>query len=373
MREVRPVSEREVCETLSAGHGLVEIGGAFSKKRMSRSTAGPPDLMISMASLRRVLQYEPRDLTISVEAGLPFAELSSILAEHRQMVPLDPPYFNTTTVGGVVASNTTGPRRRLYGTVRDMVIGMSFAKLDGKLAKSGGTVVKNVAGFDIAKLMIGSFGTLAAITVVNLKLAPMPPQTRTFLMQFHTAAECMLAREQLLRGVLQPAAIDALNPAASQRIGLEGFVVALQAGGSAAVMERYGRELEGYRRLEGEEESRLWESIREFTPGFVDEHPEAAVARVSSTLMGASLVFGSTKMPVVMRAGSGILYLHFERTQAAQEWITRPETAGWRYVFEYGDARANGVFGTEFEMMKVVKKLFDPKTLLNPGRLYGRI
>ena len=90
------------------------------------------------------------------------------------MVPLDPPFAEAATVGGVVAANSSGPRRRLYGTARDLVIGMQFATLEGKLVQSGGMVVKNVAGLDMAKLMIGSFGTLAAIAVVNFKLLPMP-------------------------------------------------------------------------------------------------------------------------------------------------------------------------------------------------------
>ena len=120
----------------------------------------------------RVLQYEPHDLTISVEAGLPWCELTRVLAENRQMVPLDPPFADAATVGGVVAANSSGPRRRLYGTARDLVIGMKFATLEGKLVQSGGMVVKNVAGLDMAKLMIGSFGTLAAIAVVNFKLLP---------------------------------------------------------------------------------------------------------------------------------------------------------------------------------------------------------
>ena len=98
------------------------------------------------------------------------------------MVPLDPPFADQATVGGVVAANSSGPRRRLYGTARDMVIGMRFATLEGKLVQSGGMVVKNVAGLDMAKLMIGSFGTLAAIAVVNFKLVPMPEAERSFLL-----------------------------------------------------------------------------------------------------------------------------------------------------------------------------------------------
>ena len=229
---------------------VIGLGGASTKRRMGGPLAADPGATISTSCLRRVLKYEPRDLTISVEAGLPFANSARCSREHRQMVPLDPPYFDRATVGGVVAANTAGPRRRLYGTARDMVIGMSFAKLDGKMAKSGGMVVKNVAGFDMAKLMIGSFGTLAAITVVNFKLTPMPPETRTFCCSSIRRDDAWRRATGSFAGVLQPAAVDALNPAAARRVGLDGFVLLLQAGGSAAVMARYASELAG-RRADG--------------------------------------------------------------------------------------------------------------------------
>src|SRR6202035_1286783 len=121
---------------------------------------------------------------LSVEAGTPWAEVCRVLDEHHQMIPLDPPYAGSATVGGVIATNGSGPRRRLYGSARDLVIGMRFATLEGKEVQSGGMVVKNVAGLDMSKLLIGSFGTLAAITVVNFKLLPMPEVERTFLLCF---------------------------------------------------------------------------------------------------------------------------------------------------------------------------------------------
>src|SRR5262249_26976209 len=153
------------------------------------------------------------DLTISVEAGITYCALSRMLAEHRQMIPLDPPFADAATVGGILAANSSGPRRRLYGTARDLVIGMKFATLEGKLVQSGGMVVKNVAGLDMGKLMIGSFGTLAAIAVVNFKLLPMPEMERTFLMTFGDLAAALAARDRILASVLQPSALDLLNPA----------------------------------------------------------------------------------------------------------------------------------------------------------------
>ena len=126
----------------------ITLGGAFSKRLMG-GPVEPSDVTLSTAAMGRVLQYEPRDLTISVEAGMRYADLSSVLAQNRQMIPLDPPFANNATIGGIVAANSSGPRRRLYGTARDLVIGMKFATLEGKLIQSGGMVVKNVAGLDM--------------------------------------------------------------------------------------------------------------------------------------------------------------------------------------------------------------------------------
>ena len=193
---VRPESPQELAEALSwasSRRQTVELGGHFSKRLMG-GTAGPANMTISTAAMCRVRQYEPRDLTISVEAGLSYCELSRLLAEHRQMIPLDPPFADTATIGGVVAANCSGPRRRLYGTARDMVIGMQFATLEGKLVESGGMVVKNVAGLDMGKLMIGSFGTLAAIAVINFKVIPQPPCERTFRFSFGAAGGCRWPR-----------------------------------------------------------------------------------------------------------------------------------------------------------------------------------
>src|SRR5207302_11229217 len=182
----------------------------------------PADVEISTLSLRRVIQYEPRDLTISVDAGLAWRELSSLLAKNRQMVPLDPPFADSATVGGVVASNTSGPRRRLYGTARDLVIGMQFATLEGKLVQTGGMVVKNVAGLDMAKLMIGSFGTLAAIATINFKLIPIPAASRTLLFNCADVKTATEVRDAAIRSFLNPAAVDIINPVLAAQLSLKG-------------------------------------------------------------------------------------------------------------------------------------------------------
>ncbi|MCL4402650.1 MAG: FAD-binding protein, partial [Acidobacteria bacterium] len=304
---VKPNTPEELAEALggagSAGRTVIIEGHA--SKRLMGGPVEPSDLTISTAGLNRILQYNPGDLTISVEAGISFRELSRMLAGHRQMIPLDPPFSETATVGGIMAANTCGPRRRLYGAARDMVIGMKFATLEGKLIQTGGMVVKNVAGLDIGKLMIGSFGTLAALAVVNFKVVPMPARQRTFLLSFDSAGEAIAARETILKSALQPEALDLLNPPAAATLGNSGYLLALQAAGNEAAIGRYQRELSGIGRstgLEGAGEAALWRDIRECTPDFLAAYPEGAVARASCTLKDVAQVLESVDGPALARA-----------------------------------------------------------------------
>jgi glycolate oxidase FAD binding subunit len=321
----------------ACAHRTIRLGGNFSKDCLGGATA-PADVTISTSALNRLLQYEPRDLTISVEAGMPFSELTRILTENHQMLPLDPPWLNESTVGGVLAANLSGPRRRLYGTARDMVIGMTFATLEGKLINSGGMVVKNVAGLDMAKLMIGSFGTLAAIATVNFKVFPIPVASRTFAMEFATAAEAFAERDRILSGVLQPSAIDIVN-------WPRGFRLLIRAGGNRAVLDRYTRELP----QAGIEDDAAWDAICEFPRRFLVANPGGKIVPMSMSFSRMRDIAETLDVPFIARAGSGIIYAHHPKDA--------PETP----------------LASDFATMTKVKEMFDPERLLNRGRLHGRI
>ncbi|HVT91311.1 MAG TPA: FAD-binding oxidoreductase [Bryobacteraceae bacterium] len=325
---------------------------------------------ITTRALNRLLKYEPRDLTISVEAGMRWKDLNALLERNGQMIPLDPPFSGEATVGGVIATNSSGPRRRLYGTARDMVIGMSFATLEGKVVETGGMVVKNVAGLDMGKLMIGSFGTLAAVTSVNFRVYPRPPATRTFRWSFSTSAAALIRRDSILRGVLQPMAVDLRKSA-------DGFVLMLEAGGSAAILDRYSRELSGAEILEERSAQEAWREMRQFTPFWLLRHPEGAVARVSTVLSEVGNVMDSLPAPAIARAGNGVCYGYFTAAEQASEWFAAHREA--RGVIEYAprDFRERGELwwgpGQDFSIMQKIKSLFDSGNLLNRGRLYGRL
>lgn len=381
MNTITPASAEELAEGLgtAARHGKsIRLGGRFSKDRLGGPIA-PADVTVSTAGLCRVLQYNPGDLTISVEAGLPYVELNRLLAEHRQMVPLDPPFAAHSTVGGVVACNLSGPRRRFYGTARDLVIGMRFATLEGKLVQSGGMVVKNAAGLDFGKLLVGSFGTLAAMAVVNFRVFPMPAATRTFLVRPGSLEEAISARDGVLQGPLRPLALDLLNPDAARFVGEEGYTLALQAGGSPVVLDRFAAELPGARSLDGEAEERFWHAVREAPARFLAHHPEAAVVRVSTTLSGVRQVFERAVGPVIGRAGTGVSYVYFSTCHGATSWVEEAAGLGLRCAIEMAPPDVKPTMdlwpapGDDLEMMRAIKRMFDPEGLLNRGRMYGRI
>ena len=353
-----------MAEAGSRGQPITLLGHC-TKGRMGGAIT-PTDITICTAGLNKVLEYEPRDLTVSVGAGITYCELSRVLAEHQQTIPLDPPFSERATMGGIVAANTSGPRRRLYGSARDMVIGMTFATLEGKLIRTGGMVVKNVAGLDMGKLMIGSFGTLAAIATLNFRLHPMAAGTRTFVQDFETVADVMAVRDGVLKSRLQPAAIDIVKSAGA-------YQLAIQAGGSPAVLDRYSRELARMRVLEGADEEELWRGIREATPQFLRTHEDGAVLRVSCVLSEVGRVLEALPDQALARAGSGVCYGYFARAADL-----RHAPVGTSVVeFAPGEFREKAEIwpqpGNDFAMMKRIKEMFDPQGLLNRGRLYGRI
>jgi glycolate oxidase FAD binding subunit len=374
MHAVTPHTPEELAAVLADAASrkkTITLGGRFSKNKMGGPIA-PSAVTIATTSLTRVLSYEPKDLTISVEAGLPWAEFSRLLAENRQMVPLDPPFAGLATVGGVVATNSSGPRRRLYGTARDLVIGMTFATLEGKLVKCGGMVVKNVAGLDMGKLMIGSLGYLAALAVLNFKLQPMPQVERLFLLSFDSLDSAIAARDRILKSVLQPASIDLLNPMAAAIVGWSGYVLAIQAGGNAAVIDRYEREL---RELGSFRISDTPSPLPEFTPWYLATHEHAAVMRLSCTLSQLRDVIQALNTPVVARAGSGVCYAYFEKAESAAEAVERTHNAIIEFAPEDRKPKLNlwPTPGPDFEIMRRIKHMFDPEHLLNRGRFYRQL
>src|SRR6202521_4197984 len=176
----------------------VVVWGGGTQMRLG-APARRYEVAFSTERMTRLLEYEPADLTCRVEAGTRLSDLQATLRAQGQRLPLDPPHPERATVGGMVAANTNGLSRGRYGTVRDWVIGIAVAYPSGKVARAGGKVVKNVAGYDLMKLHIGALGTLGVVAEVNLKVQGIPEREATVLGHFEAATPAVAAGLQLAR------------------------------------------------------------------------------------------------------------------------------------------------------------------------------
>jgi glycolate oxidase FAD binding subunit len=245
-------------------------------------------------------------------------------------------------------------------------------------------VVKNVAGLDIGKLMIGSFGTLAAIASLNFRIHSLPEATETYLFSHPELSEALKDRDRIIRGVLQPTAVDILSPAIALRLGYRGHLLAVRVGGRETLLARYRKELPDGERLQGPDDAHFWTLVREFPSTFLDEHSEGVVVRVSTTLSGIAQLPKTVAGSFISRAATGVTYFYFGHWSVAAPWWRKVEEMALPGVIEHAPAEirraqnlwSGGTRGPEqaaFVMMERVKQLFDPDRLLNPGRLYGRI
>jgi len=217
-----------VSEIESVHEAASALAGAAGRgERVSIERDGG-DLVISTSGLNRVLEHEAGDLTAIVEAGVRVRELNEQLAAHGQMLALDPP--GNPKIGACLAANLSGPRRHRYGTARDLVIGVTVVLADGTIASSGGKVVKNVAGYDLAKLFCGSEGRLGLIARVALRLHPRPDVSRTLVVPVVSTADAGEKLRTILRAPLELSAVDAVWP---------GRLAVLFEGGRRGVDEQF--------------------------------------------------------------------------------------------------------------------------------------
>jgi glycolate oxidase FAD binding subunit len=202
-----PSTVEEAVEVVrESGRGKKRL--AFVGGGTDLSLGAPPaglDAVLKTGGLARVIEHAPSDQIVIAEAGLTLAALQATLASHRQRLALDPPLPARATLGGIVAANGFGPRRARYGSVRDLIIGVSIVRSDGTVARGGGKVVKNVAGFDLPKLMVGSLGTLGLIATVTFRLYPLPEQSETLLLPGRSARELRALVGRLREAQLEPA------------------------------------------------------------------------------------------------------------------------------------------------------------------------
>src|SRR5215475_7178896 len=194
------------------GQSLVPTGSA-TKLGWTRSSSGD-DISLSTKRLNAPVQHFAGDLVATIPGGVTLASANGILAQAGQWLPLDPSYPACATIGGIVAANDSGPRRHKYGSPRDLIIGVELALCDGRVARAGGRVVKNVAGYDLSRLVCGSFGSLAVITSATFKLAPLPAASRTVVAVCGKTADAAKLALAVAAEPVTPSAVEIQAPAA---------------------------------------------------------------------------------------------------------------------------------------------------------------
>ena len=299
---------------------ICPVGG---RTALHFGAASEPDVFVSLSELKRVIDYPARDMTITVEAGMRIDELQSRLATERQRLPIDIAQPGRATLGGALATNTSGSRRFGHGTFRDYVIGISAVDASGQLFKSGGRVVKNVAGYDICKLLIGSRGTLGIVTQVTLKLRPLPESSGLTWLSFSTFDQVEQALQILLRSETRPVAIDVLNSPAARLISTAartpatGSALALVIGmeGSAREVDwqrqTLQRELaacgvQSSEQFDNSDAERLWEALTEF-PTCADDPVTFQANLLPSRAMEFAARATALGVAVQVHAGNGIV------------------------------------------------------------------
>jgi glycolate oxidase FAD binding subunit len=383
---------------LAHAHGLAVVPiGAGARL----GWGAPPrrlDVVLSLARLDRVLAHEPADLTLSAECGATLDALDAVLRPFRQFVPLDPARPQASTVGGLIATGVAGPYRARYGTMRDLLVGLTVVKADGTVVKAGGRVVKNVTGYDIPKLHVGAYGTLGVIVEAHLRLHPRPAEERSWTCAFGSVEAALdatlelrdttllLSRCQLLTGGALAALGESTPPAAA---------LALTVGsGPGAVRAQEARLREicariGAAAVEVREADAWWRRVAEIgwpdgTPGLslrIGTRPTdvAKAFRAVEAAAGGARLSGAANVP------SGVLHATIEPIEARQvkDVVSRTRAAlaalDGTCVVEHAPPAAKagldvwGEVGPALEPMRRLKQELDPTGVLNPGRFVGGI
>jgi glycolate oxidase FAD binding subunit len=358
------------------------VAGNSSKLDWGGIVSGAKSI-VSTQKLDRLIAHAVGDLTITVEAGMKFARLQETLATAGQFLPLDPAYPDRATIGGIIATADTGSLRHRYGGVRDLLLGISFVRADGKIAKAGGRVVKNVAGYDMMKLFTGSYGTLGILTEVTFRVYPLPSNSGTVILTGSIEGLAKVAKI-LLASTLTPIAIDVLSTAFSRHLEISNTpsLAVKFATIPESIAEQSEQLLDIAKGLglkggswQGEQAERLWSGIQ---TGIWGDTPIGCKLGVRSTaaVETIELLDRSTENNAkgVIHLSSGIgacalndakhiapLRSHCEAAGGFLSVLQAPEAV--KQKIEVWGYRGNAV-----PLMRGIKQQFDPLDILNPRR-----
>jgi glycolate oxidase FAD binding subunit len=383
LAEVMAIAAAEQWRILPCGQG--------SKLTWGAGVAGA-DLVISTQQINQIVEHAEGDLTVTAQAGMSFAELQATLLKTRQFLAIDPAYPHQATLGGIVATRDTGALRQRYGGIRDMLIGVSFVRHDGQIAKAGGRVVKNVAGYDLMKLMTGSFGTLGILTQLTFRTYPLPETSNTVVLT-GPAQAIREVTATVLQSSLTPVAMDIVSTEFLPGEAVDSLGLALQfqsiAAGVAEQVDRLTAIAQPHpltvHVLSGDADPAFWSRIQDTL--FAGHHEAAEVIAKVGLLpakavdllefLQSALAPGTWQARIHAGSGIGTLRLSGDshswellrdvrsRCQQAHGYLTvLTAPAEWKQRFDpWGIDRS-----TQMLMSRLQAK-FDPQQRLSPGRM----
>jgi FAD/FMN-containing dehydrogenase len=401
LQELLAIAEAEGLAIVPEGSGqLLHLGNPASRV----------DLVVSLRRFGAVLSYEPTELVATVQSGVSLSALAERLSREGQFWPLSPPFAEAQSVGGVVAADASGPDRLGWGTARDLVLGAEAVLPGGDIVRSGGTVVKNVAGYDLLKLMVGSLGTLGILTELSLRLRPMPScrGLAVFFARSWTEVEDVSAA--LLTSPLGPTSLDALNRTAAQQatpiLEVQGIpltldtvaVVAAGFDGTEAEVEHQlaaSSELaagppDGVAVIRGGGASAVRQRLRDLpllpaTIGLRITVPSSGVAGAAESLEAVAVErgwqptiqahMGSGTVHIAVSLGGDVSPQPGELTEACRELRALARAAGGYCVIDVAPPEVKlaldawAIDGMQAELMRRIKRAFDRRGILSPGRL----
>jgi glycolate oxidase FAD binding subunit len=393
----------EIMKYASAESLSVIPAGSGTKLALGRRPE-KADIVLSVRGMDRVIEHEAADLIATAECGVSLQDFRSVLEERKQFLPIDPAHTkNGATLGGIIAANDSGPLRLGYGTARELLIGMKVVRPDGNVFKGGSKVVKNVAGYDLPKLYVGSLGTLGIIVEATFRLYPITDSSATYLAGFGSLDKAHAVVGKLLKSNLVLASLEHMNPGfgseisdrAELEISRDHHALAIRVMNVRKAVEDQIHTISGICKEEGGtglvvEEGRervLWDNIREL-PFELSGH-DGAVLKAGVLITHVPLVYERIEKLSVSngvtpcataRAGNGVVMICINGESGSvrssiEELRELCERAGGSLVVQSapGDVKSEidpwGNIGSAAGLMRRIKNNFDPQNIMSPGRL----